>query len=103
MAAAVEKRTKGIPRRSSRVRRIGFFASSAATAALFVTYFSGNRYLGFGKSISETEQELLLIVSGLLMVGFGTLNLLSRWREDRSNIATANLNRPVTGSEGEQK
>jgi len=103
MAAAVEKRVSGVPPRSSRVRRIGLFASSAATAALFVTYCSGNRYLGFGRSISETEQKVLLIVAGLLMVGFGAVSLLSRWGEARSNIATTNLNRTVTGSEGQRK
>ena len=103
MAAAVEKRVSGVPTRSSRVRRIGLFASSAATAALFVTYCSGNRYLGFGKSISETDQKALLIVAGLLIVGFGAVSLLSRWREARANVATTNLNQIVTESQGQRK
>jgi len=103
MAAEVEKRVNGVPLRSSRARRIGLFASVAATAALFVTCCSGNRYLGFGRSISETEQKVLLTVAGLLMVGFGAGSFLLRWREDRLNLATTNLNRTVTGSERQRK
>lgn len=103
MAEAVEKRINGVRQHSSRVRQIGFVASSAATAALFVTYWSGNRYLGFGRSISGTEQRVLLIVAGLLMVAFGAVNLLARRRAHRLNLASTTLNRSGTGSEGERK
>ena len=92
MAKAIEKRMNG---RSSRVREIGLFASCAATAALFVTYCSGNRNLGFGRSISGAEQKLLLIVAGLLMLGFGAASVVSRYRANRSNLS-------VTGSEGKR-
>ena len=90
MAAAVNRRINGVRRHSSRVSQIGLIASSAATGALLVTYCSGNRNLGFGRSISEIEQKLLLILAGLMMVGFAAVNLLAR-RRARLNPASTNL------------
>ncbi|MDQ2843680.1 MAG: hypothetical protein M3Y72_22095 [Acidobacteriota bacterium] len=47
---------------------IGLLASAIAFAALFITAVSGNRSLGFGRSISEVEPESLLVLAGLLFI-----------------------------------
>lgn len=100
MAAAIDKRFKGDGPHSPRVRQIGLIASSAATAALFVTYFGDNRSLGFGRSVTETEQNVLLVVASLLMIGFAAANVFSRRRSRHSSLNSTNSNRSVTASEG---
>jgi hypothetical protein len=54
----------GTKSNNSRMQRISFAASSVAFGALFLTLCEGNRNVGFGKSISEREQRLLLGLSG---------------------------------------
>ncbi|MGI8744397.1 MAG: hypothetical protein ACR2NN_17860 [Bryobacteraceae bacterium] len=79
MAEEIDPSGMRAPRKGPKVVRIGLLSSSAATAALVLTYCTGNRYVGFGRTISETEQSLLLLLAISLLVGFGVVNLLSRW------------------------
>lgn len=52
----------GIPRSL----RIGFIASAIALIALPITFITGNRNVGFGKSISCGEQRDLMILASLI-------------------------------------
>ncbi len=79
MAEKIDESKMLAPRRISKVVRVGLLSSSAATAALALTYFTGNRYVGFGRTISETNQLLLLVLAISLFVGFRAANLVSRW------------------------
>ncbi len=79
MAERIDESRMRVPRKVSKVVRVGMLSSSAATAALALTYCTGNRYVGFGRTISETEQSLLLVLAISLFVGFGAANLVSRW------------------------
>jgi hypothetical protein len=53
----------------SRVRCVGLAASTVALAALLLTLCAGNRNLGFGRSISETEQSVPMVFAGVSFVG----------------------------------
>jgi hypothetical protein len=46
--------------------RIGFIASAIALIAVLITFITGNRNVGFGKSISFGEQRDLMILAGLI-------------------------------------
>ena len=94
MAEKIDESRMRAPRKVSKVVRVGLLSSSAATAALALMYCTGNRYIGFGRTISETEQSLLLVLAISLFVGFGAANLVSRWRAHQ----TANLHRGGQGS-----
>ena len=98
MAAVRDKAGKGFRRRSSRVLQVGLVASSAPKAALLVTYCSGNRYLGFGRSLSEAEPIVVSVVAGLLVIGFGARTLLLQGGLV-GRIRRTNLNRSGTGPE----
>jgi hypothetical protein len=72
----------GTKSNNSRMRRIGFAASSVPFGTLFLTLCAGNRNVSFGKSISERELRLLLGLSEVLFVGHGVSSLMAamRWR-----------------------
>ena len=63
--------------RPSRVLRVGLVSSSSACMALALTWLTGSRNLGFGKSISESGQRFLLLIAVLLFVGFAIANLVT--------------------------
>ena len=87
MATKVDRKVTQAPQQGSRVLRIGLAASGAATLAFLLTCCTGNRNLGFGRSISQADQKLLLIAASLLFVGFGIANIISlrngRWSKSR--------------------
>jgi ABC-type transport system involved in cytochrome c biogenesis permease component len=83
METKIERKVTQAPQQGSRVLRIGLVASGAATLAFLLTYCIGNRDLGFGRSISQADQKLLLIAASLLFVGFIVASLVSRQRAFR--------------------
>src|SRR5260370_14970387 len=46
--------------------RIGIIASAMALIAVLITFITGNRNVGFGKSISISEQRDLMILVSLI-------------------------------------
>lgn len=66
---------------------VGLLASAIAFAALFITAAFGNRSLGFGRSISEVEQESLLVLAGLLFIFQALMIAFARWRSTRGASA----------------
>jgi hypothetical protein len=63
--------------RTSRALRVALLSSGLACAALTLTYLTGSRDLGFGKSISGSGQRFLLLIAVLLFVGFAIANLVT--------------------------
>ena len=94
MAEKIDESRMRAPRKVSKVVRVGLLSSSAATTALSLMYCTGNRYVGFGRTISEREQSLLLVLAISLLVGFGAASFTSRGLARQS----ANLQRGGQGS-----
>ena len=63
------------PRASWRLR-VGLLSSGLAIAALTLTCITGNRDVGFGRSVSRSEQRLLLLTAALFFLGFAVANLV---------------------------
>jgi hypothetical protein len=63
--------------RTSRALRVGLLSSGLACAALTLTYLTGSRDLGFGKSISESGQRFLLLIAVLFFAAFAIANLVT--------------------------
>ncbi len=80
MGEAVTKRP-----RPSRVLLVGLVSSGLAAAALEVTCLADNRELGFGWTISKSEQRLMLLIATLFFVGFAIANLVKRRAYGRRN------------------
>lgn len=72
------------PRKALKAQCVGLLSSGAATTALALTYCVGNRDVGFGRSVSEAEQSILLILASLLFVGFTAAYVLPRLRAIKS-------------------
>ncbi len=70
MAAAIGRQRGPGGKRKVRVLRTGLIASGSAFSAFMLSYCTGNRDVGFGKTISRTDQLVLLIAASLLFAGF---------------------------------
>ncbi len=59
-------------------KRISLLASAIALAALLITVVARNRSLGFGRSISEIDQQALLVVAGTIFISQALAKLVTK-------------------------